>query len=80
MKVDIFVLLALLALLLLASAMLKYRQWQFFSLVFVAICYGFLVSQALFFEKVTVEKLSFLAFLLLGIVYQAWKVYRNYVL
>lgn len=77
---DPYLLFAIVAFLLLTSAMLKNKPWQFFSLVFIAVAYGFLVSQALFLENVTVEKIFLFAFLLLGIVYQAWKVYRNYIL
>lgn len=80
MKTDLYVPLAVLAFLLLASSFLKYKQWQFYLLLFVAIVYGFLVSEAIWLEKLTIELALFLAFMFLGIVYQGWKFYSKFIL
>ena len=80
MKTDLYVPLAILAMLLLASSFLKNKQWQFYSLLFVAILYGCLVSQTIWLEKLNIEVGLFLAFFFLGIIYQGWKFYSKFIL
>jgi hypothetical protein len=76
MKTDINVIFAILAFLLLVSSFLKYKQWQFFSLIFLAIAFGFLLTQTFWLGKFE-EMGIFLTFLFLGLVYQSWKFYLN---
>ena len=80
MKTDLYVPLAILAFLFLASSFLKYKHWQFFSLIIVAIAYGFLLSETFWLGKLNLEMGLFLSFLLLGIIYQSWKFYSNNIL
>jgi hypothetical protein len=80
MKTDLYVPLAVLAFLLLASTFLKYKHWQFFSLIIVAIAYGFLLSETFWLGKLDVEMGLFLSFLFLGMIYQSWKFYLNNIL
>ena len=77
MKTDLYVPLAILAFLLLGSSFLRYKFWQLFSLLFIAIVYGFLLSETIWLGKLNIEMELFLAFFLLGIVFQSWKFYSN---
>jgi hypothetical protein len=79
MKTDLYVPLAIIAFLLLASSFLEYKHWQFFSLVILSISYGFLLSETFWLGKLNVEMGIYLCFLFLGIIYQSWKFYSNYI-
>jgi hypothetical protein len=79
MTIDPYMPVAIIAVGIFATSFIKYRQWQFVSLIIVSIAYGFIVSQAFMSGQLDFELGAFLTVLFMAIMYQCWKFYSKFI-